>query len=58
MAAAILVVDMLRGFLDPERIGYFIASKAPVDILAGGSYISNAKPIDFTADLREAGGSR
>jgi nicotinate phosphoribosyltransferase len=50
------VVDMLRGFSDPERIGYFIASKAPVRILAGGSYISDAKPIDFTADLSEVEG--
>jgi hypothetical protein len=56
MAAAILVVDMLRGFLGRERIRHFIASKAPVDILAVGSYISDAKPIDFTADFHEVEG--
>jgi nicotinic acid phosphoribosyltransferase len=56
MVAAIFVVDMLRGFWGPERIRHFIASKAPVDIFAVGSYISDAKPIDFTADLREVEG--
>jgi hypothetical protein len=56
MAAAILVVDMLRGFWGRERIRHFIASKAPVDILAVGSYISDAKPIDFTADFHEVEG--
>ena len=56
MAAAIFVVDMLWGFLGPERIRHFIVSKAPVDIVAVGSYISDAKPIDFTADLREVEG--
>ena len=56
MAAAILAVDMLRGFLDPERSRHFVASKAPVDILAVGRYISDAKAIDFTADLHEVEG--
>jgi nicotinate phosphoribosyltransferase len=56
MAAAISVVDMLRGFLNPERSRRFIASKAPVRILAGGSRISDAKPTDFTAGLPEVGG--
>ncbi|MDY7019506.1 MAG: nicotinate phosphoribosyltransferase [Chloroflexota bacterium] len=41
------------GGLDPERIRYFITEGAPVDIFAVGSYISDAKPIDFTADLHE-----
>jgi len=50
------VVDMLRGLLGPEGIRHFIASKAPVDILAVGSYISDAKPIDFTAHLHEVEG--
>jgi len=44
------------GGLDPERIRYFIDEGAPVDIFAVGSYISDAKPIDFTADLHEVGG--
>lgn len=44
------------GGLDPERIRYFINEGAPVDIFAVGSYISDAKPIDFTADLHEVEG--
>jgi len=44
------------GGLDPERIRYFIDEGAPVDIFAVGSYISDASPIDFTADLHEVEG--
>jgi len=44
------------GGLDPERISYFIDEGAPVDIFAVGSYISDARPIDFTADLHEIKG--
>ena len=44
------------GGIDPERIRYFIAERAPVDIFAVGSYISDARPIDFTADLHEVEG--
>jgi len=44
------------GGLDLERIRYFIDEGAPVDIFAVGSYISDAKPIDFTADLHEVEG--
>jgi nicotinate phosphoribosyltransferase len=44
------------GGLDPERISYFIDEGAPVDIFAVGSYISDARPIDFTADLHEVAG--
>lgn len=44
---------VVSGGLDPERIRYFISEGAPVDIFAVGSYISDAKPIDFTADLHE-----
>ncbi len=47
---------VVSGGLDPERIRYFIEKKAPVDIFAVGSYISDAKPIDFTADLHEVEG--
>ena len=47
---------LVSGGLDPERIRHYIESKAPVDILAVGSYISDAKPIDFTADLHEVEG--
>jgi len=41
----------VSGGLDPERIAYFIERGAPVDGFGVGSYISGARPIDFTADL-------
>ena len=44
------------GGLDPERIRYFLSEGAPVDIFAVGSYISDASPIDFSADLHEVEG--
>mgnify|MGYP001062317606 CR=1 FL=1 len=47
---------VVSGGLDPERIKYFINEGAPVDIFAVGSYISDTKPIDFTADLHEVEG--
>jgi len=47
---------VVSGGVDSERIRYFISEAAPVDIFAVGSYISDAKPIDFTADLHEVGG--
>jgi len=47
---------VVSGGVDPDRIRYFIAEGAPVDIFAVGSYISDARPIDFTADLHEVGG--
>ena len=46
----------ISGGIDPERITYFIESGAPVDGFGIGSYISGAKPIDFTADLHEVEG--
>ncbi len=46
----------VSGGLDLERIRHFIESGAPVDGLGVGSYISGAKPIDFTADLHEVEG--
>lgn len=46
----------VSGGIDPERITYFLDSGAPVDTFAVGSYISDAKPIDFTADLHEVEG--
>ncbi|MBA7504418.1 hypothetical protein ES706_03061 [subsurface metagenome] len=47
---------VVSGGLNPERIRYFITEGAPVDIFAVGSYISDAPPIDFTADLHEVEG--
>jgi nicotinate phosphoribosyltransferase len=46
----------VSGGIDPERITYFLDSGAPVDGFGIGSYISGAKPIDFTADLHEVEG--
>jgi len=46
----------VSGGLDPERITYFLENGAPVDGFGVGSYISGAKPIDFTADLHEIEG--
>jgi nicotinate phosphoribosyltransferase len=46
----------VSGGVDPERIKYFIENRAPVDAFGIGSYISGAKPIDFTADLHEVEG--
>ncbi len=44
------------GGLDPDRIRYFLSEGAPVDLFAVGSYISDARPLDFTADLHEVDG--
>lgn len=46
----------VSGGFNPERIKYFIENRAPVDAFGVGSYISGAKPIDFTADLHEVEG--
>ena len=42
--------------IDPDRIRYFLDEGAPVDTFAVGSYISDSRPIDFTADLHEVDG--
>jgi len=47
---------VVSGGLDPERISYFNHEGAPADVFAVGSYISDARPIDFTADLHEVDG--
>jgi len=47
---------VVSGGLDPERVRYFIHEGAPIDIFAVGSYISDARPIGFTADLHEVDG--
>jgi len=46
----------VSGGIDLERINNFIESGALVDGFGVGSYISKAKPIDFTADLIEVEG--
>jgi nicotinate phosphoribosyltransferase len=46
----------VSGGLDPDRITYFLEKGAQVDGFGVGSYISGARPIDFTADLHEVEG--
>jgi len=46
----------VSGGINPERINQFLESGAPVDGFGVGSYISGAKPIDFTADLHQIDG--
>jgi nicotinate phosphoribosyltransferase len=46
----------VSGGIDPERITYFRETAAPIDGFGIGSYISGARPIDFTADLHEVDG--
>jgi len=47
---------IVSGGFDPERIRFFKEAAAPVDSYAVGSYISGARPIDFTGDLKEVDG--
>lgn len=47
---------IVSGGLTPERIGYFKEAGAAVDSFAVGSYISGARPVDFTGDLKEIDG--
>jgi nicotinate phosphoribosyltransferase len=46
----------VSGGINVERIKQFVEEGAPVDGFGVGSYISGAKPIDFTADLHEIEG--
>jgi len=46
----------VSGGINPERIKQFVEEGVPVDGFGVGSYISGAKPIDFTADLHEIEG--
>ena len=47
---------IVSGGLNPERIRQFKERAAPVDSFAVGSFISGARPIDFTGDLKEIDG--
>ncbi len=47
---------VISGGLTPDRIRYFKDAGARVDSFAVGSYISGAKPIDFTGDIKEIDG--
>lgn len=46
----------ISGGLTPERIREHVEQGAPIKGFGTGSYISGAKPIDFTADLHEING--
>jgi nicotinate phosphoribosyltransferase len=46
----------VSGGFGPEKIKQFIEHNAPVAGFGVGSYISGARPIDFTADLHEVDG--
>jgi len=46
----------VTGGVSLERIKQFVEEGAPVDGFGVGSYITGAKPIDFTADLHEIEG--
>jgi len=47
---------VVSGGLTPDRIRIFKEAGAAVDSFAVGSYISGARPIDFTADIKEIDG--
>jgi nicotinate phosphoribosyltransferase len=44
------------GGMTPERIRGFVEKKVPVDGFGVGSFISGARPIDFTADIHQVDG--
>jgi len=46
----------VSGGITPQRIRQFMAEGAPVDGYGVGSYISGARPIDFTGDLKVVDG--
>jgi len=46
----------VSGGINPEKITKFVETSTPIDGFGIGSYISGAKPIDFTADLHEIDG--
>ncbi len=47
---------IVSGGLTPDRMKYFLDNAAPVDSFGVGSYVSGARPIDFTGDLKEIDG--
>lgn len=47
---------VVSGGITPERIQYFKDAGAPIDAFGVGSYIAGARPIDFTADIKEIEG--
>jgi nicotinate phosphoribosyltransferase len=47
---------VVSGGVTPDRIRSFREAAAPVDSYGVGSYISGARPVDYTADIREIDG--
>lgn len=47
---------IVSGGIDPARIQLFRERNAPVDAFGVGSAISGARPIDFTADIKQIEG--
>ena len=47
---------VVSGGITPERIEHMLNAGAPVDFFGIGGYISDAKPIDFTADIHAIDG--
>jgi nicotinate phosphoribosyltransferase len=47
---------IVSGGITPERIRLFVEAGAPVDSFGVGSYISAARPVDYTGDIREIEG--
>lgn len=56
MAGYQYVHIVVSGGITPERIAYFKSVEAPIDAYGVGSYIAGARPIDFTADIKEIEG--
>ena len=46
----------VSGGVTPDRIRQFVETQAPVSVFAVGYYISGAKPISFTGDIKEIDG--
>ncbi|MDA0232947.1 MAG: nicotinate phosphoribosyltransferase, partial [Chloroflexi bacterium] len=46
----------VSGGVTPERIRGFDDSEAPVSVFAVGFYIASARPVVFTADIKEIDG--
>jgi nicotinate phosphoribosyltransferase len=47
---------VISGGMTPDRIRSFAAAQAPVDSYGVGSFISGARGVDFTGDIREING--
>ena len=47
---------VVSGGLTPDRIRAYAQAGAPADSYGVGSYITAARPIDFTGDIREIEG--